>query len=79
MDGNLTADPRSAGAARVTEEIRAAEEGPELLVHAAWERDHAGLACGITTAGPGADFGLTTARDPWTLFERVEGLCAAVG
>lgn len=79
MDGDVSSPARVAGAASVTEELRPGSGGLDLYVHARWEREHAGLACGITAAAPAADFGLTTAPDPWTLSARAEDLCRAVG
>lgn len=63
----------------VSEELRPRAEGPDVYVHAAWEREFPGLACGITAAGPGADFGLTTSPDAWTLAGGMVGLGDGLG
>lgn len=91
MDGHVTAggarahgETTSAGpdagsaAGSVTEELRTRPGGPDLYAHAAWEREFPGLACGVTAAGSGADFGLTTSPDAWTLAGRMAGLGEAV-
>jgi len=69
----------TAGTASVTEELRSICRSLDTFVHAGWEREHPGLVCGITAAGPAADFGLTTAPDAWTLAARTETLCRAAG
>lgn len=75
MDGDL----RAAAARVVTEEPRKGRGRVPRYVHAEWEQSHPGLVAGITGAGAGADFGLTTTPDAWTLGERVERLAADLG
>lgn len=77
--GGASAGPGAASAAKsVTEELRTRAEGRDLYAHAAWERECPGLACGITAAGAGADFGLTTSPDAWTLIGGMTALGQAL-
>ncbi len=76
MSGGPAAGDRLAPA-EVRTQVRGAPGA--LYRHAAWESAYPGLACGITAADAGADYGLTTAGTPWALSERIEGLAASLG
>jgi polyphenol oxidase len=50
-----------------------------VLVHPEWEERFRGVRCGITAAGPGADFGITTAGSVPSFLERYRDLAAQLG
>jgi hypothetical protein len=80
VDGNLTPAVPAARANPITEVRRTGRPGEAVLFrNLAWEEAHPGLAAGITGVGPDADYGLTTAPDPWTLADRVDRLCDRLG
>jgi YfiH family protein len=80
VDGNVSG-AATAGALPAIREVRRGEDavGGALYRNEEWESAHGGLVAGITGAGPGADYGLTTTPHPWALAERLEALSGRLG